>query len=213
MTDTFQGGKGAFRKDRKINMKESRHRKEEQKRNVFTFSLDYIKESGRQLSDLCPTAGKRSKKNNHFVTSGKQESDLYLTNENPETKADWLAWLQQWLVDWGKSIFGQGENKGSTCTFKAKILEEKLTESGWLTERSVFDHRLTLNWCAPKKYSQTRVDWQAWQQWLVDWKKAWVHFYCQPSSAAASPYIRHSQLQNNQELPGKSDWYKLMHQK
>ena len=88
MTDTFQGGKGAFRKDRKINMKESRHRKEKQKRNVFTFSLDYIKESGRQLSDLCPTAGKRSKKNNHFVTSGKQESDLYSTNENPETKAD-----------------------------------------------------------------------------------------------------------------------------
>ena len=88
MTDTFQGGKGAFRKDRKINMKESKHRKEKQKRNVFTFSLDYIKESGRQLSDLCPTAGKRLKKNNHFVTSGKQESDLYLTNENPETKAD-----------------------------------------------------------------------------------------------------------------------------
>ena len=89
MTDTFQGGKGAFRKNRKINMKESRQRKEKQKRNVFTFSLDYIKESGRQLSDLCPTAGKRlKKKNNHFVTSGKQESDLYVTNENPETKAD-----------------------------------------------------------------------------------------------------------------------------
>ena len=61
MTDTFQGGKGAFRKDRKINMKESKHRKEKQK-NGFTFSLDAIKESGRQLSDLCPTAGKRLKK-------------------------------------------------------------------------------------------------------------------------------------------------------
>ena len=123
MTDTFQGGKGAFRKDRKINMKESRHRKEEQKRNVFTFSLDYIKESGRQLSDLCPTAGKRLKKKQSLCDKWETRVRPVL-NKRKSWNKSWLTGLTTAVVGWlgkkhiwtrgkqGFDLYLQSENPG-----------------------------------------------------------------------------------------------------
>ena len=213
MTDTFQGGKGLSGKIERLIWKRADTEKRSKKEHFYFQSWLHQREGSTMIRPVS-NCWKKVDKKQSLCDKWKTRVRPVL-NKRKSWNKSWLTGLTTAVVGWlgKKHIWTRGKTRVRPVPSKRKSWKKSwLRVVGWLKEAY-----LATDWpwidVPPQKCSQTRVDWQAWQQWLVDWKKAWVHFYCQPSLAAASPYIRHSQLQNNQELPAKSDWYHLMHQK
>ena len=155
MTDTFQGGKGLSGKIERLIWKRADTEKRS-KKGIFLLSGLTTSKRGstmiRPVSNCWKKVDKRLTKSNHFVTSGKQESDQYLTDENPEKKADWQAWLQQWLVDWGKKQIWTRRKQGFDLYLSKRKSRKKswLRVVGWLKEAYLATDWPWIDLCPPK---------------------------------------------------------------
>ena len=173
MTDTFQGGKGLSGKIERLIWKRADTEKRSKKEHFYFQSWLHQREGStmiRPVSNCWKKVDKRLTKSNHFVTSGKQESDQYLTDENPEKKADWQAWLQQWLVDWGKKQIWTRRKQGFDLYLQSDNPGRKV-DWEWLVDwkKRIWTRIDPELICPPKMFSNT--SWLTGLTTVVGWLK------------------------------------------
>ena len=170
MTDTFQGGKGLSGKIERLIWKRADTEKRSKKEHFYFQSWLHQREGSTMIRPVS-NCWKKVDKKQSLCDKWKTRVRPILNRRKPWKKS-WLTGLTTTVVGWlgKKADLDKEKTRVRPVPFKAKILEEKLTESGWLTERSVFGHGLTLNWCAPQKMF-SNPSWLTGLTTVVGWLK------------------------------------------